>query len=84
LRAITILFVFVSLAPLAAEGAKQEGTTKAPASRTQIVDGLRTIEIVDLCPLFLDFYQAAVGTDPASRWKLWGDAAMVWRSGRYT
>jgi len=73
LRAIIILFVFTSFAALGAERAEQGSATKLPALHTQIVDGLRTIEVVDLCPQFLDFYQAAVGTDPTTRWKLWGE-----------
>ena len=73
MRAIVILFAFIGLATLGAEGAEQERTTKVPAPHTQIVDGSRAIEVVDLCPQFLDFYQAAVGTDPTTRWRLWGE-----------
>jgi hypothetical protein len=73
MRAAMILMAFVCLLALAAESAEHEGTTKVLAPRTQIVDGLRTIEIVDLSPQFLDFYQAAVGAEPATRWKLWGE-----------
>jgi hypothetical protein len=72
-RAIVILFAFISLAALGAPGTAQDRATKVPAPRTEIVDGSRTIEVVDLCPQFLDFYQAAVGTDPTTRWKLWGE-----------
>jgi hypothetical protein len=72
-RAIVILFAFIGLAALGAQGREQERATKVPARRTQIVDGSRTIEVVDLCPQFLDFYQAAVGADPTTRWKLWGE-----------
>jgi Predicted Zn-dependent protease (DUF2268) len=71
LRAILILFAFISFA--APSAGRTEQATKVAASRTQIVDGLSTIEVVDLCPQFLDFYQAAVGADPATRWKLWGE-----------
>ena len=67
------LWLFVSLAAFSAESAGEEGATKVPALHTQIVDGTRTIEVVDLCPQFLDFYQAAAGTDSATRWKLWGE-----------
>jgi hypothetical protein len=73
MRAIAILFVFVSSAALAAEAAAREETTKVPAHPTLIMDGLRTIEVVDLCPQFLDLYKAAMGTDPATRWKPWGE-----------
>lgn len=66
-----ILFAIVTLAALAAEGARQKGASKVAAPRTQINDGLRTYEMVDLCPQFLDFYQAALGADPDTRWRLW-------------
>jgi hypothetical protein len=72
-RANLVLFVFISLASLCTEGAEQKNATKVPAPHTKIVDVSRTIEVVDLCPQFLDFYQAAVGADPARRWKLWGE-----------
>jgi hypothetical protein len=71
-NAILFAFVFLGLAAHGADGAKGEAT-KVPAPHTQIVDGLRTIEVVDLSPQFLDFYQAAVGTDANTRWKLWGE-----------
>jgi hypothetical protein len=70
--AVLIIFLLASLPALVAERAEPAGTTKAPAHRTQIVDGLHTIEVVDLGPQFLDFYAAALGADPATRWKLWG------------
>jgi hypothetical protein len=68
-----IFFAFIGLPVLAVASADSAGTTKVAAPRTQIVDGLRTIEIVDLSPQFLDFYQAAVGAEPNARWKLWGE-----------
>ena len=71
MRANLVLFVLVSLATLCTEGAEQKSAIRVPAPHTEIVDGSRTIEVVDLCPQFLDFYQAALGADPASRWKLW-------------
>jgi hypothetical protein len=66
-----ILFVFSSLTAFSANSVGQESGSKVPALHIQIVDGPRTIEVVDLCPQFLDFYQAAAGADPATRWKLW-------------
>jgi hypothetical protein len=55
-RAIVILFACIGLATFGAEGAEQQSPTKVPVPHTQIVDGSRTIEVVDLCPQFLDFY----------------------------
>lgn len=73
MRANLVFLAFISLTALGAECAARERAIKVSAPHTQIVDGLRTIEVVDLCPQFLDFYQAAVGTDPVARWKLWGE-----------
>ncbi len=73
MREKLVPFLIVSLAALSAEGAEPKRAIKVPAPHTQIVDGSRTIEVVDLCPQFLDFYQAAKGADPATRWKLWGE-----------
>jgi Predicted Zn-dependent protease (DUF2268) len=72
-RAKVVPLLFMSLAALSAEGAQPASAAKVRAPHTQIVDGSRTIEVVDLCPQFLDFYRAAVGSDPATRWKLWGE-----------
>lgn len=66
-------FVFIGVLVLAAASAETAGTIKVPAARTEIVDGLRTIEIIDLSPQFLDFYRAAAGAAPGTRWKLWGE-----------
>jgi len=73
MRSALNLFAFSSLLLLAAASAEPAATTKVAAPRTQIVDGLRTIEIIDLSPQFLDFYQSAVGAEPNTRWKLWGE-----------
>ncbi len=50
-----------------------EAAKKAPAQRNTIVQGERTLEVVDLTPRFIDFYQAAAAADPETRWTLWNE-----------
>jgi hypothetical protein len=61
----------VSTAACAQAISHQEPVAKLSTPRSQIVEGARTIEVVDLSPRFLDFYQAAANADPDMRWKLW-------------
>lgn len=42
-----------------------------PAARTRVTEGEHTLTVVDLSPRFLDFYAAAAGKDPETRWQLW-------------
>jgi len=56
-----------------AQAPAQEPPKKLPVVRSEVVDGQRTLHVADLSPRFLDFYQAAVGKDPETRWKLWNE-----------
>jgi hypothetical protein len=50
-----------------------EAAKKAPAQRNTIVQGERTLEVVDMTPRFIDFYQAAAAADRETRWALWNE-----------
>ncbi|MCK6427931.1 MAG: hypothetical protein L6Q72_02420 [Burkholderiaceae bacterium] len=60
------LFALLILLASAAPAAQ-----KAPAPRTTASDGIYTVTVIDLSPRFLDFYRAAKGKDPETRWRLW-------------
>jgi hypothetical protein len=62
-----------ALAQALAQTPAPEPSKKVPAARTEVVDGQRTLHVVDLSPRFLDFYQAAAGKDPETRWQLWNE-----------
>lgn len=69
--ACRILAFAMALAPTFAPCADANG--KVPATHTLLTDRQLTLEIVDLCPRFMDFYAVAENAPPASRWRLWNE-----------
>lgn len=70
-RALRLIVTALALALVAA--AHAQSTSKLPATHSLVKDGQLTIDIADLCPRFLKFYDAAQAALPAARWQLWND-----------
>jgi Predicted Zn-dependent protease (DUF2268) len=70
---IVCMFALVQAGAQTAQAPAQQPSKKVPVARTEVVDGERKLHIVDLSPRFLDFYQAALGKDPETRWNLWNE-----------
>lgn len=71
-RLFASIVCVLAVAPALAQAPAQP-TKKVPPARSEIVDGQRRLQIVDLSPRFLDFYQAAANVDADARWQLWNE-----------